>query len=125
MTSEIQRMSRSEIGAAVPRAIRHIESPVVRTAGVPLMLLADRVRETGFKVVLTGEGADEVFGGYDIFKEGKIRRFWARQPQSSWRPLLLRRLYGYLATRRWRAAPSRRVLRSVPDDPDDPFAHRP
>jgi len=46
--------------------------------------------------VLTGEGADEVFGGYDIFKEALVRRFWARQPRSKWRPLLLRRLYPYL-----------------------------
>ena len=36
---------------------------------------------SGFKVVLTGEGADEVFAGYDIFKEAKIRRFCARQPR--------------------------------------------
>ncbi len=33
------------------------------------MLLADSVRDAGYKVVLTGEGADEVFGGYDLFKE--------------------------------------------------------
>jgi len=46
--------------------------------------------------VLTGEGADEVFAGYDIFKEAKIRRFCAAQPDSTWRPLLLRRLYPYL-----------------------------
>jgi asparagine synthase (glutamine-hydrolysing) len=43
--------------------------------------------------VLTGEGADEVLAGYDIFKEMRVRRFWARQPQSELRPLLLRRLY--------------------------------
>ena len=42
------------------------------------------------KVVLTGEGADEVFAGYDIFKEAKIRRFCASQPQSLRRPLLLK-----------------------------------
>ena len=51
---------------------------------------------SGFKVVLTGEGADEVFAGYDIFKEAKLRRFCARQPGSRRRPLLLRRLYPYL-----------------------------
>ena len=117
----------SDIGAAVPRAIWHIESPIVRTAGVPLMLLAQKVRETGFKVVLTGEGADEVFGGYDLFKEGKIRRFWARQPNSAWRPLLLRRLYGYLANSPVsRGALAGGFFGQSLDDPEDPyFAHRP
>jgi asparagine synthase (glutamine-hydrolysing) len=54
------------------------------------------VREDGCKVVLTGEGADEVFAGYDLFKEAKVRRFWSRQPASRFRPALLGRLYGYL-----------------------------
>jgi asparagine synthase (glutamine-hydrolysing) len=86
----------ADICAAFPRAIWHAETPVVRTAPTPLMLLAERVRAEGYKVVLTGEGADEVFGGYDIFKEAKIRRFWARQPESRMRPLILGRLYPYL-----------------------------
>lgn len=116
-----------DIGVALPRAIWHIEAPIVRTAGVPLMLLADRVRTTGFKVVLTGEGADEVFGGYDIFKEGKIRRFWARQPGSSWRPMLLRRLYGYLANSPVTGGElASGFFRQSLDRPEDPyFAHRP
>lgn len=90
------RCTRRDIGEAFPRLIRHTETPVLRTAPVPLMLLAGSVREHGYKVVLTGEGADEVFGGYDLFKEAKVRRFWARQPQSKLRPRLLERLYGYL-----------------------------
>jgi asparagine synthase (glutamine-hydrolysing) len=90
------RCTRRDIGEAFPRLIRHTETPVLRTAPVPLMLLAGSVREHGYKVVLTGEGADEVFGGYDLFKEAKIRRFWARQPDSRFRPRLLERLYGYL-----------------------------
>ena len=39
------------------------------------------VRRSNVKVVLTGEGADEVLGGYDIFKEAKVRQFWAQQPR--------------------------------------------
>ncbi len=90
------RCSRRDIGDAFPRLIRHTETPVLRTAPVPMMLLAGSVRAHGYKVVLTGEGADEVFGGYDLFKEAKIRRFWARQPDSAFRPRLLERLYRYL-----------------------------
>jgi asparagine synthase (glutamine-hydrolysing) len=60
------------------------------------MLLSGHVRKAGYKVVLTGEGADEVFGGYDLFKEAAIRRFWASRPGSRWRPRLFSRLYPYL-----------------------------
>jgi asparagine synthase (glutamine-hydrolysing) len=88
--------SRRDIGEAFPRLVRHAEAPVLRTGPVPLMLLSARVRQCGYKVALTGEGADEVFGGYDLFKEAKVRRFWAREPGSQLRPRLLGRLYGYL-----------------------------
>ena len=90
------RCSRADIAAVFPRTIWHAESPIVRTAPAPLMLLSQKVREHGYKVVLTGEGADEVFGGYDIFKEAKIRRFMARMPNSAMRPRILQRLYPYL-----------------------------
>ncbi|MGA8005545.1 MAG: asparagine synthase C-terminal domain-containing protein, partial [Burkholderiales bacterium] len=43
-----------------------------------------------------GEGADEVFAGYDLFREAKVRRFWGRRPESKLRPQLLERLYPYL-----------------------------
>lgn len=83
----------ADIGNAFPDVIWHAETPLMRTAPAPMFLLSKLVRETGFKVVLTGEGADEFLAGYDIFKEASIRRFWARQPQSKLRPLLLQRLY--------------------------------
>ena len=85
------RCTRGDIAASFPRTILHTESPIVRTAPTPLMLLSGHVREAGYKVVLTGEGADEVFGGYDLFKEAKIRRFWARSPNSVSRPRILER----------------------------------
>ncbi len=91
------RCSQRDIGNALPEVIWHTETPLLRTAPAPLMLLSEHARANGCKVVLTGEGADELFGGYDLFKEGKIRRFWARQPRSHGRPLLLARLYPYLA----------------------------
>lgn len=86
----------SEIGDAFPAVVWHAETPMIRTAPVPLYLLAKLVRESGFKVVLTGEGADEMFAGYNIFKEAMVRRFWARNPQSTMRPRLLERLYPYV-----------------------------
>ncbi|HSN22439.1 MAG TPA: asparagine synthase (glutamine-hydrolyzing), partial [Usitatibacter sp.] len=90
------RCTREDIAAVFPRTIAHAETPIVRTAPAPLLLLSGHVREAGYKVVLTGEGADEVFGGYDLFKEAKVRRFWARSPRSPFRPRILERLYPYL-----------------------------
>jgi asparagine synthase (glutamine-hydrolysing) len=69
---------------------------MIRTAPAPLMMLSGLVRQSNFKVVLTGEGADEIFAGYNIFKEAKIRRFWARHPDSPCRPHLLKKLYPYI-----------------------------
>ena len=90
-------VSRRDITEVFPEVIRHTERPILRTAPAPMFLLSRLVRQEGIKVVLTGEGADEMFAGYDIFREAKVRRFWARQPNSSWRPRLLERLYPYLA----------------------------
>jgi asparagine synthase (glutamine-hydrolysing) len=78
------------------KVIQHTESPIFRTAPVPLYLLSQRVAQQGVKVVLTGEGSDEVTWGYDLFREAKIRRFWSRQPNSTARPQLFQKLYAYL-----------------------------
>lgn len=90
------RCATQDIGAVFPRVVWHAEHPLLRTAPAPLFRLAEHVHRSGFKVVLTGEGADEMFGGYDIFKEAKLRRFWAAQPDSKWRHLLLSTLYPYM-----------------------------
>jgi asparagine synthase (glutamine-hydrolysing) len=85
-----------EIGQAFFDTVKHTEFPVLRTAPTPMYLLSKKVREHNIKVVITGEGADEMLAGYNIFKEAKIRRFWAKQPGSRMRPLLLTKLYPYL-----------------------------
>jgi len=89
-------VSRGDIARVFPDVILHTERPVLRTAPAPLYLLSKLVHDAGIKVVLTGEGADEMFAGYDLFREARIRRFWARQPGSTRRPRLLERLYPYL-----------------------------
>ena len=85
-----------DIAGVFPEVIRFAERPIIRTAPAPLYQLSGLVRQAGLKVVLTGEGADEVFAGYDIFREARVRRFCARQPASRIRPQLFRRLYPYL-----------------------------
>ena len=85
-----------DIGEAFQDVIWHTEVPVLRTAPVPLYRLSELVRNNHFKVVLTGEGADEMLAGYNIFKEDRVRRFWAKRPDSRLRPMLLERLYPYI-----------------------------
>ena len=115
----------AEIGRRFAAMLWHAEKPLLRTAPVPLFMLSKAVRDDGLKVVLTGEGADEVFGGYNIFKEAKVRRFWSRQPDSTARAALTGRLYGYV----FRDPRTKHFLKSFfangLDGGDDPFfSHR-
>ena len=73
----------------------HAEAPIPRAGPTPLLALSGHVHEADCRVVLTGEGADEVFVGYDIHREAKVRAFWARQPASRLRPRLLARLHAF------------------------------
>ncbi|MEV8518709.1 asparagine synthase B [Dyella marensis] len=54
---------------ALPEVIRHIETYDVTTirASTPMFLLARRIKAMGVKMVLSGEGSDEIFGGYLYF----------------------------------------------------------
>ena len=86
----------ADIGEVFPEVVWHAETPLMRTAPAPMFLLSGLVRDNRFKVVLSGEGADELLAGYDIFREAKIRRFWAEQPDSEARPALFTRIYPWM-----------------------------
>lgn len=86
-----------DISGNIERALYHGERPIFRTAPIPMFLLSGLVSSFNYKVVLTGEGADEVFCGYDSFKETKLTRFWARHNRSLRTKLLLKQLYPHLA----------------------------
>jgi asparagine synthase (glutamine-hydrolysing) len=80
------------------------------------------VHASDFKVVLTGEGADEILGGYDIFKEAKVRRFLAAQPDSEQRAALFGRLYPYLPHLQNQSVAMRRAFfRTRGEDLESPF----
>jgi asparagine synthase (glutamine-hydrolysing) len=89
------RVTSEMIAASFPAAVFHAEVPVFRTAPVPMYLLSRMVHDDGIKVVLTGEGADEAFLGYDLFKETLLRRAW-NGLEDAQKLARLRQLYPYL-----------------------------
>lgn len=116
-----------EIAETFPDVVWHAETALLRTAPSPMFLLSRSVRDCGYKVVLSGEGADEILGGYDIFKEAKVREYCARRPTSRARRHLLRRLYPYLpALQRQSDDLLARFFHATPEDVEDPFfSHMP
>ena len=65
-------MDRGDIVNSYPELILAAEGPVLDTSCAALMKLAAAVHEQGYKVALTGEGADEALAGYVWFKSRKI-----------------------------------------------------
>ncbi len=120
-------VSREDIAEIFPTVIYHTERPVLRTAPAPMFMLSKLVQESGIKSVITGEGADEVLAGYDIFREAKIRRFWAQHPDSTRRPLLFDRLYPYLARAPQQAKGMAQAFwkQGLPDANNPGFSHGP
>lgn len=71
-------------------AIYHAETFCVNAHFVAKYLLSRAVRDAGFKVVLTGEGADELLGGYAHFREDMLRYDSAGQDPTEIEQLLIR-----------------------------------
>jgi len=106
----------SDIAGAFADAVYHAETPLIRTAPAPLLLLARAVREHGITVVATGEGADELFLGYDLFKEVELRKMARSEPDRA--GSLLDGVYSYLGSAARRGPAFRRfVLETGADDP--------
>ena len=63
----------------LPEYIRHMDEPVTEAAAISLYYLALKTKEK-VTVVLSGEGADEVYGGYSIYKNMQIVDTYKRVP---------------------------------------------
>jgi asparagine synthase (glutamine-hydrolysing) len=115
-----------EIGELLPAVARQAEQILLRSAPAPLLRLSGLVRACHTKVVITGEGSDEIFLGYDLYRETRVREFWARRPGSKIRPALLRRLYPYLPMSRQGHELLQQFFAVGLDDPASPgFSHLP
>jgi asparagine synthase (glutamine-hydrolysing) len=119
-------ISPADIGAVFPQVVAHTETPILRAAPAPLFLLARLVAESGHKVVVTGEGADEMLAGYDLFREARVRQFWARDPASAGRYRAAGLLYPWMARSPGAAPAFARSFFGRNLDPADPaLSHRP
>ena len=90
------RFSSEKMASVLGEVIWHTEVPLLRSGAFPMYVLAGLVRDNQMKVVLSGEGSDELFGGYDLFREAKIREFCARAPEDPNRTLLYRRVNNFV-----------------------------
>jgi asparagine synthase (glutamine-hydrolysing) len=95
----VSHCTAEDLASVLPKMVWHTELPQLRAGPISMIPLSASVNASGLKGVLTGEGADEFFMGYDIFKETAVRRFMARDPGSAARRSLVRRLYEYLPDR--------------------------
>jgi asparagine synthase (glutamine-hydrolysing) len=65
-------VTQSQLADALPAALWHAETLLINGHAVAKYLLSRAVRDAGIKVVLTGEGADELFAGYPPFRCDKL-----------------------------------------------------
>ena len=77
------KVSSQDLADNFSDVIFHREAPVFQTNGIAKYLLSKHVRNAGFKVVVTGEGADETLAGYPFFKEDMVNHLDLRQKQGS------------------------------------------
>lgn len=67
------------VAAALVEAVWHAEQPLTRTASASSIGLAATIERAGSRAVLSGEGADELLCGYDLFKLAAVRDTWNSQ----------------------------------------------
>ena len=105
-------MNKSKIGATFPELVRAAEGPVLDTSCAALLRLAQAVHQQGYKVALTGEGADEALAGYVWYKTQKIRN-GVYQTVGRAAPRLLRNLVAHSVAGRRMVIPPEQAIGGV------------
>jgi asparagine synthase (glutamine-hydrolysing) len=73
------RLTGEEYLASIPHYIRHMEEPITQASAIPLYHIA-KLAKRHVTVVLSGEGADELLGGYDIYNYMRMISWYRRIP---------------------------------------------
>ena len=75
----------SDVEKTLPKAVALIEEadPIKASVGLPFYWVAEKASEAGFKVMLAGQGADELFGGYQRYVTRVLQRRSRSCPQNN------------------------------------------
>lgn len=84
--NRVRRISPGEFWDAVPAVQYHMDEPLADAAAVALYFL-NREAAKDVKVVLSGEGADELFGGYPLYRQAVWAERWQKMPRAVRRAL--------------------------------------
>jgi len=90
-SQEILRIEADHLYDHFEETLWHTERTIYNTLGVAKLLMSRRVRDTGYKVVQTGEGSDELFAGYPAFRRDMFlhgMEHLSTQERSEWEQLL-------------------------------------
>lgn len=100
-------VTRTEVEAQLPRILAAMDEPIADPTALPLYFLSEFAAASGEKVVFSGEGADEVFGGYSVYWEPRAHRRFQSLP--GWTRSLARSIFPE-QTRRFSLALSERYF---------------
>jgi len=78
-TEHHELLARPDVVSLVHELVEYADEPMAISSSIPLLLLAREARKD-VKVVLTGDGGDEVFGGYDRYRFERWASYWRRLP---------------------------------------------
>lgn len=109
----------AEFAELLPRTVRHLGQPNADPITLSSYALFRAVREAGFTVALTGDGADELFGGYD-----RVRTALAAPPGADWTGAYVEALAAVpRPLREWLYTPAYRALIAERGSDSDRIAH--
>ncbi len=108
----------------LPQLIYHLDEPLADPAAIACYLISREARRDGTKVLLSGQGADELFSGYPRYRAMHLTRFADNTPMLLRQPLvaIANRMPGALEGKAGALLRrSKRVLRELADDPSRRF----